>query len=137
MRRGIVCIISLVVLLMPFLVCYDRGGAQEAVMTLANKEVFKELQRPPVKFTHEDHMNVYPNCTECHHVYQIKDGKKVNTWSGEEQKCSECHKLDDTGKTLSLMNAYHQNCTGCHRDLSKEGKKTGPAACGECHVQKH
>jgi hypothetical protein len=32
-----------------------------------------------------------------------------------------------------LMDLYHDNCLACHAKMAKEGAKTGPLACGDCH----
>jgi len=118
-----------------FVTFHDRVGAQEDTINIDHKDAFKGLQRPPVKFTHEKHADRYPNCTECHHTYEYQGGKRVNDWNGEGQPCSECHKVKEDGKKLPLMNSFHETCTGCHRSLDKEGKKSGPVTCGECHIR--
>ncbi len=135
MRRGLIIFLSVLLLASLFVVFHDRVGAQEDVINIDHKDAFKGLQRPAVKFMHEKHAELYPNCTECHHTYEYQGGKRVNDWSGEGQPCSECHKLNEDGKKPSLMNSYHETCTGCHRTLIKEAKKAGPVTCGECHVR--
>jgi hypothetical protein len=135
MGRGLLIFLSSLLLAIGFVVTHDWVGAQEKIITVENKDTFKKLQRPPVKFTHEKHADLYTNCTECHHTYEYQGGKRVNNWNGEGQPCSECHKVSAEGKTVALMNAFHENCTGCHRQLDKEGKKSGPVTCGECHVR--
>ena len=32
--------------------------------------------------------------------------------------------------------AIHANCQGCHKDLKKAKKPTGPTACKDCHPKK-
>lgn len=114
---------------------FEWISAQEDTILLGHKEIFKKMERPPVMFNHAMHAEKYPDCIECHHVYEYKEQKRENTWSGEGQPCSECHKLKREGKTLPLREAYHNLCTGCHRKLKKEGAKGGPVTCGECHVR--
>ncbi|HOV87644.1 MAG TPA: cytochrome c3 family protein [Syntrophobacteraceae bacterium] len=133
MARGSIIGVLMIVLI-GLLMWTGRVGAQPETIVLEHKDVFKELQRPAVKFNHEVHAGAYPDCVECHHVYETKGGKKVNVWSGEGQPCSECHKIEDSGKIPALREAFHENCTGCHRKLAQGGKKTGPVMCGECHV---
>ena len=135
MGRGLIIFLSGLMLAVLVVAFQGRVGAQEDIINIDHKDAFKGLQRPPVKFTHEKHADRYPNCTECHHTYEYKGGQKVNEWSGEGQPCSECHKAEEAGKKISLMNAFHESCTGCHRQLGKEGKTSGPVACGECHVR--
>ena len=127
--------LSFLVVLAVLFMAIGWVGAQDATMVLKDTETFKGLQRPPVTFTHEKHAELYPDCVQCHHDYEYKDGKKQNTWSGDGQSCSQCHKLNQTDKKLPLRAAFHDNCTGCHRDLVKESKKSGPVTCGECHVR--
>jgi hypothetical protein len=76
------------------------------------------------------------------------------------EDCSLCHPahpdgrlsfgyqhLDDRGKEgadsseVSLANSsddeiidlYHDNCIGCHKETADTGAKAGPVACGDCH----
>lgn len=109
--------------------------AQQEEITLEDKEVFGKPQRPAVEFNHAKHYEEYPECMECHHIYEYSDGEKENTWAGEEQKCSDCHKQVKEEKKLDLRTAFHENCTGCHQKMRKEGEKTGPVTCGECHIR--
>lgn len=113
-----------------------RLAAQEDTLVLDSTEVFTDRQRPPVTFNHAIHFDAYPDCVQCHHIFEYPNGKKKNVWDGEAQQCSECHVRDREEKRLPLMKAYHVNCTGCHRDLAKKGEKTGPVICGECHIRK-
>jgi hypothetical protein len=110
-------------------------SAQEAEITLESTDVFAKKQRPAVMFNHEMHYDRYPDCVECHHIYEYNGSEKENVWSGEEQTCSECHKLEKADKKIPLMKAFHNNCTGCHRKLAKENEKAGPVTCGECHIR--
>jgi DnaJ-class molecular chaperone len=68
------------------------------------------------------------SATECHHV--IKDGKNVWKEGDKVAMCSSCHKspTKNEGKTLSLKNAFHKNCQGCHKKMKK-----GPKKCNQCH----
>ncbi|MDL1970845.1 MAG: cytochrome c family protein [Candidatus Desulfofervidaceae bacterium] len=117
------------------------GFAQDDEMVIAHKEVFKRLERAPVVFNHEKHVEVLGDeaCAQCHHVYNEEEGKLVYE-EGEETGCADCHglkdeKMNDGSTKPSLMNAYHISCVKCHRKLAKAGKKTGPYTCGECHVK--
>jgi hypothetical protein len=89
--------------------------------------------KPPVPFSHEKHAEF--DCTTCHH-----------TWDGESdiQKCTDsgCHdsleyKTRENKDDIALVEiAYHEMCyKGCHRDLKKEKKATGPTSCGKCHIK--
>ncbi len=81
-----------------------------------------------VTFTHKKHAEALKiDCLKCHHTW-----KKGET-SG--QLCKDCHKAKTEGKTLSAKDAYHKSCKGCHDDLKKANKPTGPAGCTQCHVK--
>ncbi len=118
--------------------------AQDDVMVIFHKDVFKRCERPPVVFTHEKHVEVLggdESCAKCHHVYDEKEHKLVYE-EGEETGCADCHgpkdeRMPDGTKRPSLMNAYHINCIKCHREFAKAGKKTGPYTCGECHKKEN
>jgi hypothetical protein len=135
MRRGLIIFLSCLLLATLSVMFNDRVGAQDDIINIEHKDAFKGLQRPSVKFTHEKHADRYSDCIQCHHTYEYKGGKRVNDWNGEGQPCSECHKAQEDGKKLSLMNSFHESCTACHRSLYKEGKKAGPVTCGECHIR--
>jgi len=96
----------------------------------------KKHKYAPTPFTHKKHNVDYKiPCTECHHVYE--GGKNLYKEGDPVQKCSECHDVKKSeGKKKNLMLAYHKNCQGCHKDLKKAGKKTGPIKCKDCHVKK-
>ncbi|OGP53080.1 MAG: hypothetical protein A2Y65_11885 [Deltaproteobacteria bacterium RBG_13_52_11] len=100
--------------------------AQPDKVTIDNK--YPNKLKGPVPLSHKLHASTVA-CTKCHH-----------TWKKEErqtpQKCAECHKADDTGEK-GLKRAYHKQCQDCHKDLEKQGKKTGPTVkCSGCHPSK-
>ena len=100
-------------------------------------DAFTKYKKGAVKFSHGKHHTDYKiACTECHHVY--KEGKNVYKEGDPVQKCSACHDaLKSKGKVKKLMLAYHKNCQGCHKQLAKAGKKTGPTKkCNNCHEKK-
>ena len=62
--------------------------------------MFKDGKRTKasVELTHKQHAEAHKvACAECHHVY--KDGKNVWKQGDKVQKCSECHKAAEQGKT--------------------------------------
>ncbi|MBN2038716.1 MAG: cytochrome c3 family protein [Spirochaetes bacterium] len=72
-------------------------------------------RKPVIVFSHGAHSRDYDNkCVDCHHT-------------GEQVKCSFCHKYRDQGKIINMKGAFHQQCHECH------SKKSGPKACGRCH----
>jgi len=99
-------------------------------MTSVDSSVFKNPQRIPSVFRHDEHNDKagIEECNKCHHVYE--NGKLVEDESSEDQRCSDCHELKASGNKPALMKAYHTNCKGCHLE-----QKKGPIMCGECHLK--
>ncbi len=54
-------------------------------------------------------------CSSCHHT------------KGKETSCKKCHKETDRKKLISMKNASHLKCIGCHKEMS------GPVNCNGCH----
>jgi hypothetical protein len=80
-----------------------------------------------VKFTHKKHTDAIKDCLKCHHTW-----KKGET-SGK--LCKDCHKAKAEGKTLSMKDAAHKDCKGCHDEAKKAKKTAGPTGCTQCHVK--
>lgn len=101
--------------------------AQEDITQVADS-AFEEPRRPPVAFHHDAHNERagIDECNGCHHAYA--DGQKQEDDDSVGMECSECHFKKDGNNPLDLIQAYHQQCTGCHAD-----RKAGPVMCGECH----
>ena len=117
---------GLIAILLTFVSAYSQED-----MVVVNDEAFDNPQRPPAVFRHEEHNEKagIEECNECHHVFN-DEGKLVEDESSEDQRCSECHELNASGKKPALMNAFHINCKGCHEKDNK-----GPVMCGQCHVR--
>lgn len=90
-----------------------------------------KLELPAVVFLHDQHTKaleaVQKDCSSCHKP--IASGSEAYSFTfmrAEELK----------GDALKAL--YHTNCIGCHTDMGKAGKKTGPveAECRSCHVEK-
>lgn len=105
--------------------------AQEDEYELAHKEVFGELQRPPVTFQHGLHMEVL-DCGACHHEYDEDEGALVPV-DDPDTGCVECHGAEKEENRPALREAFHGQCTVCHRKTIKKGEDSGPTTCGECH----
>jgi hypothetical protein len=104
--------------------------SQEEMVVVEN-DVFDNPQRPPSVFRHEEHneaAEIY-ECNACHHVYD-DEGNLLPDESSEDERCADCHTLEDEGRRPGLMKAFHTNCKGCHLEREK-----GPITCGECHVR--
>jgi Ni/Co efflux regulator RcnB len=121
------------------------GAAQEVPEKMVIKsELWKEHTKAGVEFSHKKHAEDYNiKCNECHHVY--KDGKNVWKEGDEVQKCMACHteptiqgekRLPEAQQKLNLKLAFHNNCTGCHRDLKRKDREKYadiPTTCLNCH----
>jgi hypothetical protein len=108
-----------------------KSGDVKDTMELKDS-LFKKPKKSAVKFTHKQHsVDLKIKCTECHHV--IKDGKNVWKDGDKVAMCATCHKspTKNDGKMLSLKNAFHKNCTTCHKKMKK-----GPKKCNDCHPKK-
>lgn len=126
----------LLTLLIPLLVLFgvSMTFGQEDELTLDNADAYVKKNRAAVTFPHEVHMNDI-ECLTCHHEYE--DGENVLDESTLEEgnpdiRCSACHTAD---ADITIKQAYHRQCMGCHRNLRKAGDATGPELCGECHVK--
>lgn len=91
---------------------------------------YPNLERPPVKFYHDKHTNALKKegCGICHPENKNKEITGQFTYSYP--------KVKDEKNKETLMNSYHTACIGCHKGRIKEGKKSGPVTCGECHIKK-
>ncbi len=77
-------------------------------------------------FNHKTHSEDYGlECAQCHHDYE--QGKP-----GGLEPCGDCH-LRETGDAsiLKRMDAFHQQCMGCHDDM---GVSPGKSDCAGCHA---
>lgn len=108
-----------------------KSGDVKDTLEIQDK-LFGKHKKSAVKFTHKQHsVDLKIKCDDCHHVY--KDGKNVWKDGDKVALCSSCHTspTKNEGKTLSLKNAFHKNCQGCHKE-----QKKGPTKCNECHPKK-
>lgn len=114
---------------MVFVVGVVLAGGLPEMLKIDNK--YTNKKKGPVVLSHKKHAEDYKiACTECHHTWKKEEAKQP-------KKCASCHKEEKQGKVLSLKGAFHKNCMGCHRELKKQGKATGPTTkCTECHQKK-
>jgi hypothetical protein len=107
--------------------------AEPAIITIDNAKVFGSLSRTGVRFTHEGHMSIDGvSCLTCHHVMakgrNVLDPKTLKP-GDPSLRCAACH-----GKPAELEKVFHLQCISCHDAAKRQGKVTGPRACGECHT---
>ncbi|TET37451.1 MAG: cytochrome C3 subunit A [Planctomycetota bacterium] len=97
------------------------------------KAPYKDPKRPPVEFNHKKHLQPKDKgglgytCKKCHH--KREEDK-------DPQKCGECHKKDDDGKTLKFSKAMHGNCRDCHKKEDGKENDKAPKKCKVCHKKK-
>jgi hypothetical protein len=101
-------------------------------MVFVDTDAFNKPRRPRAVFRHDAHNQLaqIEECNVCHHVYD-DNNRLVEDESSEDQRCSDCHDLEASGRQPALMKAFHGNCKGCHK-----AQKDGPLMCGQCHVRK-
>ena len=112
--------------------------AQEAEYVLDHRDIYGKLRRPAVHFSHENHVAALTDdsCGKCHHARDAETGQLVYV-EGEELGCKECHLQQKDQRVPALREAYHGNCTGCHRRMIKQGNSLiAPTTCGECHKKR-
>jgi hypothetical protein len=114
--------------LVGFLVCLMMATGAFAAAAGPKDTVVFNVAQGKVTFNHKAHVDkVKIECTKCHHTW------KAGETSGK--VCKDCHKEKAEGKTLAVKDAFHKDCQGCHSDLKKANKATGPTVCTQCHVK--
>jgi len=109
--------------------------AQPEDILLDDQSVFTDRSRPPVAFPHIQHIDAEIECSDCHH--RFKGGENiVDEAELHKNKTGFQFKPDLDPTKRNLQQAYHRMCTGCHRQVSKDKKQSGPVTCGECHPKK-
>jgi hypothetical protein len=107
--------------------------AEPTDIRIDNAKVFGSRSRPAVRFPHTRHMSIDEvSCLTCHHV--MVEGRNVLDPKTLEQgdaslRCAACH-----GEPADLERVFHLRCISCHDAAKRQGKVTGPRACGECHA---
>lgn len=82
---------------------------------------------------HGRHALAYPDkCDPCHHVLD-EVTKKLVYVKGKEEACDACHGARDEDAKLSLQNASHVSCVGCHLERRRTSLEAGPVLCVGCH----
>jgi cytochrome c553 len=120
-------IYSIVVVAFATAIIIGIALAQPDKVTINNK--YPNKIKGPVVLPHKLHASQMA-CNECHHTWK-KDERPTTA-----QKCSQCHKADDTSEK-GLKKAFHAKCQDCHKKLAAEGKKAGPTVkCSGCHISK-
>lgn len=70
-----------------------------------------------VDFPHAKHQETLKDCSICHTLFPQKIGA-----------------IEELVKQEKLKKKQVMNqCRGCHKDMKKAGKPTGPTSCSKCH----
>jgi hypothetical protein len=95
------------------------------VISIDGLKAFGPLERPAVHFFHDKHTEALAkqgkDCLACHS--QDKDKLSIKF-----------KRTEDTDKQ-TVMDIYHDQCIGCHKQGTAETKTSGPVTCGRCHVE--
>jgi hypothetical protein len=82
---------------------------------------------------HGRHAQAFPEkCETCHHIWD-EARQKLRYDKDKEEACRACHGAVDEEKKLSLANASHRSCIGCHLERSGKQLDSGPVLCVRCH----
>ena len=146
MKKRSLLVSTAVVMGMVFVLTLGYAVCADAPETITmDSKVFGEHTKALVTFSHKKHNVDYKiACTECHHKYE--GGKNVWKEGDPVEKCDACHKEakppagDKSSKAEKIQKYYytaiHENCVGCHKEMKKAGKPTGPTSCTDCHPKK-
>ena len=99
------------------------------IIRIDSMQVFGKLERPPVTFLHQKHTEALEkkdkDCSACHLSEKDKS-------TDQDRLSTKYKRLKDTAKQ-EVMDLYHDNCIGCHKETKAAKEKSGPLECGECH----
>jgi hypothetical protein len=94
------------------------------IISIDSMKELGRLDRRPVFFLHQKHTealeSLNKDCSTCH-------------LSEKNVRSNKYMRLENTSRQ-ALMDIYHDNCIGCHRETAAAKQKGGPVVCGECHV---
>ena len=108
----------------------ERIGKRPDVISITAMSAFGRLERPQVVFLHDLHTRaLVSESSDCLFCHLNEDGSLSLSFKQYQTKGA-----SEISDKIALMDLYHQNCTGCHRERLFENKKSGPITCGGCHA---
>jgi hypothetical protein len=123
--------------------CTPDAAAEQAtradLVAFVDTVPLDHFERPSVLFPHDLHTEVMKerkeDCTLCHPAHP--DGRLSFSYErldnrDEEGADSTDVRLVNTGDD-EIIDLYHDNCIGCHKETASTGAAAGPLACGDCH----
>ncbi|MBW1850645.1 MAG: cytochrome C [Deltaproteobacteria bacterium] len=108
----------------------EQTEKRSDLLAIDTMKSFGALERPEVVFLHDLHTDALEkqnkDCKACHLPEKPENGRLSPKFK----------RIKDTGKQ-AVMDIYHTNCLGCHKELSAAGQTAGPVEiCGDCHGEK-
>ncbi len=99
------------------------------IITIDTIKAFEALERPEVIFLHDLHTDALEksnkDCKTCH----------LSEEPEKDRLSLKFKRLKDTDKQ-EVMDIYHAECIGCHKETAGSGQEAGPVeVCGECHQE--
>lgn len=109
---------------------YETSNQRSDLVTIDVLKSFGPLDRPEVVFSHDLHTDALEknnkDCKSCHDTDPAK----------KDRLSLKFKRIEDKGKE-AVMDLYHTECIGCHRETALSGQNTGPVEiCGDCHKEK-
>mgnify|MGYP001037323050 CR=1 FL=1 len=104
------------------------------VLTIDTLKAFGGIERAPVLFLHDRHTDTLANrnkdCKACH-----LEAKSPPSLAERNALSVKFKRLKDTSRK-QVLDVYHTQCIGCHKESLRTGEKAGPVErCGSCHVE--
>ena len=112
MIRHIPMALAVVVLIAIGATAMENNGAENITLDGGS--------RGRIMFPHHRHQEALKDCQVCHKLFpKEKDGIK---------------RLKSEGK-LNRKQVMNTLCVKCHKANAREGKRSGPRTCTQCHVR--
>ncbi len=125
MAGKLVLILSLALSLLGIAWADEESKERWDLLTIDTLKQFGDLERPTVLFGHDMHTKALEkegkNCQTCHK-------------QGEKYLSQKFLRFEDGPDKETMMDHFHANCQGCHKEMKAQGKESGPVVCGECHA---
>ena len=117
----------------------DTEDARADIIEIRTLRAFGNLTKPEVIFLHDAHTEALEkmgkDCSTCHLPKSNKiPGVFKEAVEGIDPLSPKFKRLEDTARR-EVMDVYHTFCIGCHTDMLREDRKTGPITCGGCHAE--
>lgn len=119
----------------------SKDSKRADVITIDTLKIFGDIEKPEVVFLHDLHTDALEkkkkDCSACHlsgNSYEVIPDTLKAAIKRIDQMSPKFRRLKDISRK-EVMDVYHLNCIECHTNMSAEGDKSGPVACGDCHKE--